>query len=93
VILYGSVDETATASGLAEACHEKPANTTRTCDELAARGLIERRPKQGRTVIPQAMPEVSGLFPEAFGSLAPAELQQMADLYARVLDKLDRHAR
>lgn len=105
VILYGSVDETSTASALAEACHEKPANTTRVCDELAARGLIERGQKpgdrravmislseQGRALIRQALPDVSRHFSEAFGVLAAGELQQMTDLYARVLDKLGTQA-
>jgi MarR family transcriptional repressor of emrRAB len=104
-ILYGSAGETSTASELGEACHEKPANLTRVCDELAARGLIERSPKpgdrrcvmislseRGRTLIEQAVPAVSGNFAGGFADFTPAELGQMADLYARVLANLDRPA-
>jgi MarR family transcriptional repressor of emrRAB len=46
-VLYGSTDETASASELGEACHEKPANLTRVCDDLEAQGLIARGAKPG----------------------------------------------
>lgn len=104
-ILYGSVDETSTATELSEACHEKPANLTRVCDELAARGLIERRPKpgdrravmislspSGRALVEQAMPAVSNMVAEACVGFDPGELRQLADLYARLLDRLDASA-
>ena len=46
-VLYGSEDETSTASALGQACHEKPANLTRVCNDLAARGLITRGSRPG----------------------------------------------
>ncbi|MGJ7918731.1 MarR family transcriptional regulator [Massilia sp. LXY-6] len=104
-ILYGSVDETSTASELSEACHEKPANLTRVCDELAARGLIERRPKpgdrravmislsdSGRALIERALPDASSTVTAAYAGFSPAELRQMADLYAGLLVKLNADA-
>lgn len=104
-ILYGSVDESASASELSEACHEKPANLTRVCDELVARGLIERRPKpgdrravvltlseRGRALAEQAIPQVSNMVAEACGDFEPGELQQLSRLYARLLANLDERA-
>ena len=100
-ILYGSTDETSTASELSEACHEKPANLTRVCDDLAARGLIERRSKpgdrravmislneSGRTLIEQALPDVSAKVDAAYADFTPAELRRSAELHVRLLDKL-----
>jgi MarR family transcriptional repressor of emrRAB len=105
VILYGSAGETSTASALGEACHEKPANLTRVCDELAARGLIERGPKpgdrrcvmislseRGRSLVEQAVPAVSANASGAFAGFSPAELAQMADFCTRALASLDRPA-
>ena len=101
-ILYGSVDETSTASELSEACHEKPANLTRVCDELASRGLIERCPKpgdrravmislseRGRALAEQAIPDVSNMVAEACSNFSPDELRQLSDLYARLLANLN----
>ncbi|HZV67208.1 MAG TPA: MarR family transcriptional regulator [Telluria sp.] len=36
-VLYGSEDETSSASALGVACNEKPANLTRLCNDLEAR--------------------------------------------------------
>ena len=101
-ILYGSADETSTATDLSEACNEKPANLTRVCDELAAKGLIERRPKPGdrraviialtdagRSLIARILPEVSREVTSVYGGLTPAELEQLANLTRRVLRTLD----
>jgi len=101
-ILYGSADETSTATELSAACNEKPANLTRVCDELTAKGLIERRPKPGdrravmislseagRVLIARILPEVSAEVTAAYATLTPSELAQLAALTARVLDKLD----
>ncbi|WP_296952211.1 MarR family winged helix-turn-helix transcriptional regulator [uncultured Massilia sp.] len=102
-ILYGSLDETSTATELSEACNEKPANLTRVCDELAAKGFIRRSPKPGdrravmislcdpgRSLIEQILPEVSADVTSGYASLTPAELEQLASLTARVLDEIDR---
>ncbi len=102
-ILYGSVDETSTATELSEACNEKPANLTRVCDELAAKGFIQRSPKPGdrravmislcdagRSMIEQILPEVSADVTSAYSCLSAAELEQLASLSARVLNAMDR---
>lgn len=102
-ILYGSVDETSTASELSEASNEKPANLTRVCDDLAARGLIERGTRagdrrtvlisltaEGRALIERLLPEVSGKLSAAYAGFSPAELQQFAGFLGRVLGNLDK---
>jgi MarR family transcriptional repressor of emrRAB len=102
-ILYGSPEETSTASELSEACSEKPANLTRVCDDLAARGLIERGTRagdrrtvlislsaKGRELIAQALPDVSGRLSEAYAGFNKAELRQFAGFLARVLANLDK---
>lgn len=104
-ILYGSVDESASASELSETCHEKPANLTRVCDELVARGLIERRPKPGdrrsvmislsdagRALIEQVIPQVSNMVGEATAGFTTEELRQLSSLYARLLASLNGRA-
>ena len=101
-ILYGSVDETASASELSETCHEKPANLTRVCDELVTRGLIVRRPKPGdrravmislsdagRALVEQVIPQVSSMVAGATADFDPAELRQLSSLYAKLLANLD----
>jgi MarR family transcriptional repressor of emrRAB len=105
-ILYGSADETQSASELSEACNEKPANLTRVCDELVAKGLIARGPKpgdrravmislsaQGRGLIERILPEVSADITSVYADFTPAELHQLTTLTARVLRKLDDPAR
>ena len=100
-ILYGSVDETSTASNLGKACHEKPANLTRICDELVARGLITRGPApgdrrgvlislsdQGRTLVEEVLPALSAALAQAYADLSPAELAQLEQLNTRVLRRL-----
>jgi MarR family transcriptional repressor of emrRAB len=101
-ILYGSAQETSTASELSEACHEKPANLTRVCDDLAARGLIERGTRagdrrtvlisltsRGRALIEAALPDVSGKISAAYAGFSTAELQEFAGYLTRVLGNLD----
>ena len=101
-ILYGSADETSTASELSEACNEKPANLTRVCDDLAARGLIERGTRagdrrsvmlslsgKGRELIEQALPDVSGKLSVAYAGFSSAEMKQFAGFLARALSNLD----
>ncbi|MDB5961427.1 MAG: MarR family transcriptional regulator [Massilia sp.] len=101
-VLYGSPNETSSASELSEACYEKPANLTRVCDDLKARGLICRGDKEGdrrlvmisltdagRALIEQALPAVGSKVATAYESLSKAEMKQFADLFERVLTKLD----
>jgi MarR family transcriptional repressor of emrRAB len=102
-ILYGSPEETSTATELSEACNEKPANLTRVCDELAAKGLIKRSPKpgdrravmislseQGAALIERILPEVSADISSVYADFTPAELDQLTTLTARVLQNLDK---
>jgi MarR family transcriptional repressor of emrRAB len=104
-ILYGSADETSTATELSEACNEKPANLTRVCDELAVKGLIARGSKpgdrravmislteQGRALIERILPEVSAELTSVYADLSQEELDQLASLTARVLRNLDNEA-
>jgi MarR family transcriptional repressor of emrRAB len=101
-ILYGSADQTSTATELSEACNEKPANLTRVCDELVAKALIRRSPKpgdrravmislseQGRALIERILPEVSADITSIYAEFTPAELGQLTALTARVLRNLD----
>lgn len=100
-VLYGSVEETASASELGEACFEKPANLTRVCDDLQGRGLIVRgeRPGDrravmltltdaGRALIEQALPAVYGDVASAFGGFSAADMRQYAELSERLLKAL-----
>lgn len=100
-VLYGSFDETSNASELGEACHEKPANLTRVCDDLEAQGLVARGAKpgdrrsvmitlteRGRAVIEQALPAVSNNAAAAYQGFSEAEMGQLADMFARVLYNL-----
>jgi MarR family transcriptional repressor of emrRAB len=101
-ILYGSADETSTASELSEACHEKPANLTRVCDDLATRGLIERGTRagdrrsvlislsaKGRDLIEQVLPDVSDKLSAAYAGFSRAEMKQFAGFLARALGNMD----
>lgn len=97
-VLYGTTGETSTASALGEACHEKPANLTRVCNDLEARGLITRgtRPgdrrsvmisltDDGRNVIAEALPEVWQKTIPAYDDFSAAELQQLEQMLTRLL--------
>lgn len=100
-ILYGSQDESSSATALSEACKEKPANLTRICDELMARGLITRQPKpgdrravmivlteEGRTLVEEILPKVSAQAEAAFAAVDASGLRQMAELNLQVLEGL-----
>jgi MarR family transcriptional repressor of emrRAB len=101
-VLYGSEDETSTASTLGEACMEKPANLTRVCNDLEAQGLITRgnRPGDrrcvmisltdaGRTLIEQVMPEVWERTTKAYDGYNLEEIQTQEQLFKRQLDNLE----
>jgi MarR family transcriptional repressor of emrRAB len=102
VVLYGSENETSTASTVGEACMEKPANLTRVCNDLESQGLITRgnRPGDrrsvmitltdaGRQLIEQVMPEVCSHTTQAYDGFTPEELRLQEKLLARQLDNLD----
>ncbi|MET3132171.1 MarR family transcriptional repressor of emrRAB [Oxalobacteraceae bacterium GrIS 1.11] len=102
-VLYGSDGETSNACTLGTACHEKPANLTRVCNDLEERGLILRgaRPgdrrsvmisltDSGRALIEQILPEVYGKTEQAYEGFSPAELQQLEHMFARQLRNLNK---
>ena len=97
-VLYGSEEETSTASTLGQACHEKPANLTRVCNDLAARGLITRgsRPgdrrsvmisltKKGRALIEKVLPVVWQSTGRIYDGFAAAEMKQLEAMSIRQL--------
>lgn len=101
-VLYGSEDETSTASTLGEACMEKPANLTRVCNDLEAQGLITRgnRPGDrrcvmikltdtGRSLVEKVLPEVYGTTTRAYDGYSPVELKLLEDLLRRQLNNLE----
>lgn len=101
-VLYGSPDETSSASDLGEACYEKPANLTRVCDDLQARGLISRGEKpgdrrsvmislteRGRALIEHALPDVAAKVTTAYAGFSDTEMAQFADMNERLLHNLN----
>jgi MarR family transcriptional repressor of emrRAB len=104
-VLYGSEDETSTASALGQACHEKPANLTRVCNELEARGLITRgaRPGDrrsvmitltdaGRELIEASLPSVWNRTVGTYDGFSDTELQQLESMYVRQLRNIEAQA-
>lgn len=101
-VLYGSENETSTASALGEACMEKPANLTRVCNDLEAQGLVTRgnRPGDrrcvmisltdaGRRLIEQVMPEVWQRTTRAYDGYSMDDIRMQEKLFLRQLDNLD----
>jgi len=101
-VLYGSENETSTASNLGEACMEKPANLTRVCNDLEAQGLITRgnRPGDrrcvmitltdaGRNLIEQVMPEVWSRTTRAYDGYNGDDIKVQEQLFKRQLANLD----
>ena len=101
-VLYGSEDETSTASTLGEACMEKPANLTRVCNDLETQGLISRgnRPgdrrcvmisltDSGRKLIEQVMPEVWARTTRAYDGYSTEDRKLLEQLFKRQLDNLE----
>ena len=101
-VLYGSENETSTASNLGEACMEKPANLTRVCNDLEAHGLITRgnRPGDrrcvmitltdaGRDLIEKVMPEVWSRTTRAYEGYNGDDIRVQEQLFKRQLANLD----
>ncbi len=101
-VLYGSDNETSTASTLGEACMEKPANLTRVCNDLEAQGLITRgnRPgdrrcvmisltDEGRALAEKVLPEVWNKTTRAYDGFSADEIKQLEALLKRQLDNLE----
>jgi MarR family transcriptional repressor of emrRAB len=100
-VLYGSENETSTASTLGQACHEKPANLTRVCNELETRGLITRgtRPddrrsvmislsKKGRKLIETALPAAWESTVRIYDGFTASEMKQLEALSMRQLQNI-----
>lgn len=101
-VLYGSENETSTASTLGEACMEKPANLTRVCNDLEQQGLITRgnRPgdrrcvmitltDNGRNLIEQVMPEVWSRTTRAYDGYSADDRKLLELLFKRQLANLE----
>jgi len=101
-VLYGSDNETSTATTLGEACMEKPANLTRVCNDLEAQGLIARgnRPGDrrcvmitltdaGRQLIEQVLPEVWSATTRAYEGYDADDIKQLEGLFKRQLDNFE----
>src|SRR5450830_71185 len=101
-VLYGSDNETSTASTLGEACMEKPANLTRVCNDLESQGLVVRgnRPGDrrcvvisltdaGRALIEQVMPEVWQRTTRAYDGFTAEDIRLLESLFLRQLENLD----
>ena len=101
-VLYGSENETSTASNLGEACMEKPANLTRVCNDLEAQGLITRGNRPGdrrcvmitltdadRNLIEQVMPEVWSRTTRAYDGYNGDDIRVQEQLFKRQLANLD----
>jgi MarR family transcriptional repressor of emrRAB len=99
--LYGSENETSTASTLGQACHEKPANLTRVCNELEARGLITRGAgqndrrsvmislsKKGRTLSETALPAAWKSSVRIYDGFTAAEIKQLKAMSVRQLHNI-----
>jgi len=104
-VLYGTDQETSTASVLGLACHEKPANLTRVCDDLEQRGLIQRgsRPGDrrsvmisltdtGRLLVAAALPDVWHQVERGFEGLDAQALQQLEQFSMRQLANLQQES-
>ena len=100
-VLYGCEKETASASELGQACHEKPANMTRLCNELELRGLIRRDSHpadrravmialtpSGRQTIEPVLPKMWHTTLQAYDGFDSEELQQLDDMLSRQLNNL-----
>jgi MarR family transcriptional repressor of emrRAB len=101
-VLYGSENETSTASTLGEACMEKPANLTRVCNDLETQGLISRgnRPgdrrcvmisltDSGRKLIEQVLPEVWSRTTRAYDGYSAEDRKHLEQLFKRQLDNFE----
>ncbi|HAT31606.1 MAG TPA: MarR family transcriptional regulator [Janthinobacterium sp.] len=102
-VLYGTEGESSNACTLGTACHEKPANLTRVCNDLEERGLIQRgtRPgdrrsvmisltEQGRALIEKVLPDVYEKTVLVYDGFAPEELQQLEQMFTRQLRNLNK---
>jgi MarR family transcriptional repressor of emrRAB len=103
MMMYGSEAQTLTASQLSQATGEKPNNLTRICDELLAKGLIDRYPgiedrrkvvlkltRKGEALVERFQPELWQLLGETYGVFDASELRTLTRLLRKMLSQLDR---
>lgn len=102
MMMYGSADQSCSASELSQATGEKPANVTRICDELLHKGLIERYPsaddrrrvmlrltRRGERLVEQFQPEIWPVLDRIFGGFDASELRALTQLLRRTLARID----
>lgn len=105
MMLYGSPDQTLTPSALSQATGEKPTNVTRVCDELLAKGLIERsagtedRRKvvlrlsvAGEQLVKQFQPDIWQTLEHLYGGFEPEQGRVLTSLLRQILLRLDQPA-
>jgi MarR family transcriptional repressor of emrRAB len=101
-VLYGTEDESSNARTLGMACHEKPANLTRVCNDLEGRGLIHRGAPpgdrrsvmitltdSGRALVEEILPQVCAKTTQAYDGFTAEELQQLENMFTRQLRNLN----
>lgn len=105
MMLYGSPNQTLTPSELSQATGEKPTNVTRVCDELLAKGLIERsagtedRRKvvlrlsaAGEQLVKRFQPDIWQTLERLYGGFTDSQTQELTALLRQVLARLDQTA-
>lgn len=102
MMLYGSPEQTLTPSALSQATGEKPTNVTRVCDELLARGLIERSASTadrrqvvlrlspaGEALIVALQPGIRQALQQLYGDFDAAQIAALTTLLRQVLVRTD----
>ncbi|GAC1620092.1 MAG: hypothetical protein NVS9B10_01450 [Nevskia sp.] len=102
MMMYGSDEQTLTASQLSQATGEKPNNITRICDELLGQGLIERYPgvedrrrvvlrltRKGAALVERFQPELWQMLERTFAAFEGTELRALTGLLRKMLARLD----
>lgn len=102
MMIFGSPDGSISPTELSRATGEKPANLTRVCDELVARGLIERKPAlsdrrgvvlrlhgNGERLLEEVLPQVRDALGQFYIGLSDTEMQQLRGLLHKVLANLE----
>ncbi len=106
MMLYGTEGHRLSPSQLADASGEKRTNITRICDELCAKGLVERvagvddrrsvvvsLSSSGLALIEQLQPVMTQLLGDLYGDFTIAELQELQRLLRKQVARLDRSLR
>lgn len=102
MMLFGAPNQTLTPSELSQTTGEKPTNITRICDELLARGLIERsagtadRRKvvlrlsaAGDALVRQVQPDIWQTLEQIYGGFDAGQTTALTALLRQTLQQLD----